>query len=71
MQNALKAMEERGMAWRFGTDDPVGLFAGHGWQAEVEQPDEQGTKYDPQRFPAAPSGQPGTSWSFFVVARRT
>ena len=71
MQDSLKAMEERGMGWRFGTDDPVGLFGGYGWQAEVKQPAEEGAKYDPQRFPATPAGQPATSWSFFVVARRT
>jgi methyltransferase (TIGR00027 family) len=68
MQDSLKAMEERGMGWRFGTDDPEGLFAGYGWQAEVKQTDQEGAGYDPQRFPP---GQPGSSWSFFVVARRT
>jgi methyltransferase (TIGR00027 family) len=70
MQNALKAMEERGMGWRFGTDDPAGLFGGYGWHVEVKQPEEEGVRYDPQRFPATPSGQPGNSWSFFVIARR-
>jgi methyltransferase (TIGR00027 family) len=71
MQNSLKAMEERGMGWHFGTDNPVGLFAGYGWQAETMRPDEEGAKYDAQRFPAPPPGQPGNSWSYFVVARRT
>jgi methyltransferase (TIGR00027 family) len=71
MQPALKAMEERGMAWRFGTDDPAGLFGAHGWQAEVKQPDEEGTKYDPQRFPAIGSGHRESFSGFFVVARRT
>jgi methyltransferase (TIGR00027 family) len=68
MQPALKAMEERGIGWRFGTDDPVGLFAQHGWKADVKQPGEEGAKYNPQRFPS----EPGHSMtSFFVVARRT
>ena len=71
MRDFLKAMEERGMGWRFGTDDPTGLFAGYGWQAEVKHPDEEGVKYDPQRFPASPAEQPGGSRSFFVLARRT
>ena len=67
MQQALKAMEERGMGWRFGTDDPVGLFAQHGWEADVKQPGEEGVKYNPQRF----SNKPRHSMmSFFVLARR-
>ena len=53
MQPALKAMEERGMGWRFGSDDPVGLFAAHGWKADIRQPDDEGRKLDPQRFPTA------------------
>ena len=68
MQQVLKAMEERGMGWRFGTDDPVGLFARHGWEADVKQPAEEGAKYDPQRFP---DKQGHSMMSFFVVARRT
>jgi hypothetical protein len=68
MQEALKAMEERGMGWRFGTDDPAGLFAQYGWEAEIKQPGAEGTKYNAQRF----SNPPGHSmFSFFVVARRT
>jgi len=71
MQPALKAMEERGMGWRFGTDDPVGLFAGHGWRAEVKDPAEEAVKYDPKRFNASPSGRPAISGSYFVFAHRT
>lgn len=71
MQPALKAMEERGMAWRFGTDDPAGLFGAHGWKVEVKQPNEEGAKYNPQRFPATGTGQRGGFSGFFVVARRT
>jgi len=71
MKDALKAMEERGMGWRFGTDDPVGLFAGYGWEVEVNQPDEVASTYDPRRFPASPTGRPGNSGGYFVVARRT
>ena len=66
MQQVLKAMEEQGMGWRFGTDDPVGLFAVHGWDAVITDPGEEGAKYDSQRFPV----RPRSSWSFFVVARR-
>ena len=66
MQQALKAMEEQGMGWRFGTDDPVRLLAVHGWDAAVKDPGEEGARYDSQRFPV----QPRRSWSFFVLARR-
>jgi len=58
-------MEEQGMGWRFGTDDPAALFANHGWETDIKQPD--GTRYDPRRFPTHPQ----QSLSFFVVARRS
>jgi len=67
MQHALKAMEEQGMGWRFGADDPAALFAKHGWDVEIKEPGVEGARYDPRRFP----NPPGSSWSFFVVARRT
>jgi methyltransferase (TIGR00027 family) len=69
MANALKFMEERGMGWHFGTDDPAGLFGRHGWQVEVRSPGEEGTKCDPRRFPPTPAtGQP--KQNFFVIAQR-
>jgi len=61
-----EAMEERRMGWRFGTDDPAALFAQHGWEAEVKHPEEEGAKYDSQRFPRHGGG----ATSFFVVARK-
>jgi hypothetical protein len=66
MQPALKAMEERGMAWRFGTDDPAALLARQGWKVDVKQPGEDGAKFNATRFPS----QSGNSGSFFVVARQ-
>ena len=51
MQQVLTGMEEQGMGWRFGTDDPLGLFAVHGWDAAIKNPGEEGTMYDSQRFP--------------------
>ena len=67
MAQALKAMEEQGMGWRFGTDDPAGLFTMHGWDTKTKQPGEEGARYDARRF----SAKAGSSWSFFVVAQRT
>ena len=54
------------MGWRFGADDPAALFAKHGWDVEIKEPGVEGARYDPRRFP----NPPGSSWSFFVVARR-
>jgi methyltransferase (TIGR00027 family) len=71
MQDALKAMQERGIGWRFGADDPAGLFGRYGWQAEVKSPDEEALKYDPKRFCTSPSGRPAISGSYFVFAHRT
>src|SRR5262245_60822243 len=45
MQPALRAMEERGMPWRFGTDEPEALLAAYGWQAHARQPGEEGAHY--------------------------
>jgi len=57
-----------GGRWRLRRMRDSGLFAQHGWEADVKQPAEEGAKYDPQRFP----DKPGHSMmSFFVVARRT
>ncbi len=70
MKPVLQAMEERGMAWRFGTDDPAGLFGGFGWEAQVLQPEEEGSRFDPRRFPRANSSRPAGFSGYFVVARR-
>ena len=56
MQQGLKAMEEQGMGWRFGTDDPLGLFAVHGWDVAIKNPDEEGAKS--QASPADISEKP-------------
>jgi hypothetical protein len=37
MQPWLRLLDDAGMGWRFGTDDPEGLFAAHGWEATVTQ----------------------------------
>ena len=71
MQDVLKAMEERGMGWRFGTDDPQGLFACYGWQGDVRQPQEEALKYDPTRFSDEPSGRSPNVRGYFVLAQRT
>jgi len=69
MQPALHAMKERGMAWRFGVDDPGELFVPRDWRSTVRAPADEGLRYDPQRFAAMQRpGEPPAS--YFVVAER-
>lgn len=44
-----RMLEERGCPWRFGTDDPVGFFRQHGWQAEVMRSGDLGATYGRHR----------------------
>jgi methyltransferase (TIGR00027 family) len=67
---ALRAMEERGWPWRFGTDDPEALLAAHGWQARITQPGEEGANYRPWPYPVAPRTDRTSPHTFLVVARR-
>ena len=63
MAQALKAMEAQGMGWRFGTDDPAGLFAMHGWDTQTKQPGEEGARYDACRFSLkAEAHRASSSW---------
>jgi methyltransferase (TIGR00027 family) len=71
MREVLRGMEERGMPWKFGTDDPEALLAGHGWQAQVVQPGEEGADYGRWTRPAPPPReQREFPHSFLVVAHR-
>jgi hypothetical protein len=63
-------MEERGMGWRFGTDDPEALLAGHGWQAEATQPGEEAASYGRWPYPVVPRGQREYPHSYLVIAHR-
>jgi DNA-binding transcriptional MerR regulator len=42
---ALEMMEARGMAWRFGSDEPEELFGTYGWRATVSQPGNDEANY--------------------------
>jgi len=70
MKEALEAMKQNGMGWYFGSDDPSALFAKHGWQAEIKNPDVEAAKYDPERFPVSANPPVQLPPMFFVVASR-
>ena len=66
----LAAFARRGVVGRFGTNDPEGLFAEHGWEAHVTQPGEQGANYGRWPYPVTPREVPGIPRMFLVRARR-
>jgi methyltransferase (TIGR00027 family) len=71
MREVLRGMAERGMAWKFGTDEPEALLARFGWHAHVTQPGEEGAHYGRWPRPAPPPReQREFPHSFLVVACR-
>ena len=71
MRPLLGAFARLGLVGRFGANDPEGLLAGHGWEAErVAQPGERGANYGRWPYPVAPRGVPGVPRLFLVRARR-
>ncbi|HEV7220894.1 MAG: SAM-dependent methyltransferase [Terriglobales bacterium] len=70
MKEALEAMKKNGMGWYFGSDDPSSLFARHGWEAEIKNPNVEAAKYDPERFPMPANPQVQLPPMFFVIASR-
>jgi len=70
-KKALEMMAARGLAWRFGTDDPELLFTEHGWHAQVTQPGEEGANYGRWSFPVPLRTQRELPHSFLVKATRT
>lgn len=70
MRPLLGILARLGLVGRFGTNDPEGLFARHGWEAEVTQPGERGANYGRWPYPVAPRGMPGVPQLFLLRARR-
>lgn len=71
LRKAMKRRALRGTPWLFGTNDPEGLLAGHGWRAHrVDQPAEQATGLGRWRQPEPPRSEKGFPRAFFVCARR-
>jgi methyltransferase (TIGR00027 family) len=52
----LRRFADGGMAWRFGTDDPQELLAGHGWTADVTRYGDEGANLGRWPWPPAPPG---------------
>lgn len=56
----LARRERAGMSQRFATDDPEGLLASHGWQAEVIEYGEDGANFG--RWPWSPVDRRDPNW---------
>jgi methyltransferase (TIGR00027 family) len=69
-KKALEQMEERGMAWRFGSDDPEILLSEHGWRAHAIQPGEEPANYGRWKYSIIPREQRNVPRSFFVTAEK-
>ena len=65
----------RGVYWRFGTNDPAGFLAAHGWLAEVKTFDEVGRRFGRWAPPGvsedAAAQAAAASRSYFISARRS
>jgi methyltransferase (TIGR00027 family) len=66
----LAAFARRGVAGRFGSNDPEALFAKRGWKAVVTQPGEQEANYSRWPYPVASRELAGIPRIFLVRAQR-
>ncbi len=62
----LAAFARRGATGRFGTNDPEGLLAEHGWAAEATQAGEWGANYGRWSYPVPLRGRTVVPRIFFV-----
>jgi len=70
MERFLEQLTQAGAAWRFGTDDPEGLFARHGWEALVREPSDPTVSHGRWPFPSVPRQVPGVPRNWLVIATR-
>ncbi len=70
MKDVLKALEQQGMGWYSGTDDPERFLARHGWKAAVVQPGEAAANYGRWQLPVPPRSHLELPHTFLVTARR-
>lgn len=54
LQQALRAMEERGHPWISGTDEPEAFLSEFGWDARVTQPGEPSAEFGRWIYPTPP-----------------
>lgn len=60
MRAWLGKLADNGTPWRFGTDDPEGLFASHGWDTRATQYGEDGASFGRWPIPVAPRDDRGS-----------
>jgi methyltransferase (TIGR00027 family) len=70
MKQVLEILEQRGLAWRYGHDEPEKLLAGKGWNVVAAQPGEQGANYGRWLMAPPPRGR-GYPHMFLVSGDRT
>ncbi|MGW4890524.1 class I SAM-dependent methyltransferase [Streptomyces murinus] len=67
----MKALEEDGNPWLFGTEEPEQLLRSCGWTVqEVRQPGEQGADFGRWPYPVPPRETPRVPRSFLFTATR-
>jgi methyltransferase (TIGR00027 family) len=71
MRGLLEVFASWNCPWLFGTDDPEGLFAEHGFAVTAVQPGEEPADYGRWPDPVPPRSQKGVRRVFFVHGRRT
>jgi methyltransferase (TIGR00027 family) len=70
MRGLLDVFAGWGCPWLFGTDDPEGLFAAHGFTVTAVQPGEPAADFGRWPDPVPPRSQTGVRRVFFVHGRR-
>lgn len=70
MRGLLDVFASWGCPWLFGTDDPEGLFAEHGFDVTAVQPGEPAADFGRWPDPVPPRSQTGVRRVFFVHGRR-
>jgi methyltransferase (TIGR00027 family) len=67
----VKSMEDAGVPWLSGMDDPEALLAKRGWVATVVQPGEDSANFGRWSYPVVPRSVPGIPRSWLVTAIRS
>ena len=70
MRGLLDVFAGWGCPWLFGTDDPEGLFAQHGFDVTAVQPGEPAADFGRWPDPVPPRSQTGVRRVFFVHGRK-
>ena len=70
MRGLLDVFAGWGCPWLFGTDDPEGLFARHGFDVTAVQPGEPAADFGRWPDPVPPRSQSGVRRVFFVHGRK-